>query len=478
MSKMMTQTWKFFLAGEPRESKEKLVVKSPFDGEAAGETFLAGPDDIENATKASVEGFQETRKLRAYERSEILFRIRDGIAADAENFARLMAREAGKPLKDARGEVSRALLTFATAAEEAKRVHGDFLDLNFSAAGKDHYAVYRPFPIGPILAISPFNFPLNLVAHKLAPAIAVGTSFVLKPASATPLTALLLAKVILDAGYPKKAVNVLPCTSAAGEAMVKDDRFKLLSFTGSPTVGWKLKALSGKKKVVLELGGNAGVIVDVGADVELAAKRCAAGGFSYAGQSCISVQRIFVHEKSIDRFTSQLLSHVKNLRVGDPLDETVDLGPMITTEAAERSAAWIDEAVKEGAKVLAGGSRKGSVLSPTVLSSVTPNMKVSCQEVFAPLVTITPFDDFGRALASVNDSWYGLQAGIFSNDFRHIMEAYEDLEVGGVVVNDIPSWRIDPMPYGGIKDSGLGREGIRYAMQEMTEGKLLVMNLS
>jgi acyl-CoA reductase-like NAD-dependent aldehyde dehydrogenase len=477
MEKTALKPWKFFLSGKEHESNDILRVKSPFTGEVVGETFLATPNDLNDAVQSAVEGFEETKRLPAYERSEILFKVRDGIAKEAEAFARLMALEAGKPLKDARLEVSRALLTFATAAEETKRIHGEFLDLNVAKAGLKHYAVYRPFQIGPILAITPFNFPLNLVAHKIAPAMAVGTSFVLKPASATPLTALKLAQIILEAGYPPKAVNVLPCTSSAGEALVKDERLKLLSFTGSPAVGWKLKALSGKKKVVLELGGNAGVVVDQDADVEYAVERCAVGGFSYAGQSCISVQRIFVHEKIAKSFTELFVSRVKHLKLGDPLDETVDVGPMISEESAIRVERWIAEAEENGAKILAGGKRNRSMLEPTVITNVVPSMKVSCQEVFAPIVTLTPFSDFKEVLHFINDSQYGLQAGIFSNNFSNIMLAYQELEVGGVIVGDVPTWRIDPMPYGGVKDSGLGREGVRYAMQEMMEGKLLVLNL-
>lgn len=467
---------KFFLAGKEHESKEILEVKNPYNEEVIGETFLATERDLEEAVEASFQGFQETRKLPAYRRSEILLKIRSKLENEAESFAKLMSLESGKPIKDARREVQRGILTFETAAEEAKRIGGEFLDLNLSLSAENYYGIYRPFPIGPILAITPFNFPLNLVAHKLAPALAVGSSFVLKPASKTPLTSLKLASVILESGYPEKAVNVLPCASSSGEKLVQDERFKLLSFTGSPSVGWKLKNLSGKKKVILELGGNAAVILTPDAPLEWMVKRCVAGGFSYAGQSCISVQRIFVQKTIQEKFTSLFLSEIKKLKTGNPLDEAVDLGPMISEKEALRAESWIQESVHQGAEILTGGKRKGNFLEPTVITHVTHEMKVSCQEIFAPVVIITPYEEFGDALKMVNHSDFGLQAGVFTQNLNQILQAYESLEVGGVLINEVPTWRMDPMPYGGIKNSGLGREGVKYTIQEMTEGKLLVVH--
>lgn len=468
--------WKFFLGGKEKESPQTLKIHSPYDGKLVGETFLAPLEDLQKGIDFACEGFKKTKNLQGYQRSEILMATRDGIAKQKEEFARLICLEAAKPIKDARREVERSLITFTVAAEEAKRMHGDLLDLSITEASKNRYGIFRQFPIGPILGITPFNFPLNLVAHKLAPAMAVGTSFILKPASQTPLSSLKLAEVILEAGYPPEAVNVLPSDSKNIEALLNDNRIKLISFTGSPSVGWKLKAISGNKKVVLELGGNAGVIIDESADLRLAAQRCATGAFSYAGQSCISVQRIFVRDSVMQRFADLLLAQIQKIKSGDPSDESTDLGPMIDENAAKRASAWIEEAVAQNADLLIGGKRSGKFLEPTVLMNVKPEMKVSCEEVFAPLLTITPFADFKEALNALNDSRYGLQAGIFTNQFDHVLQAYSELEVGGIMVNEIPTWRAESMPYGGIKESGFGREGIRYAMQEMTEGKLLVFS--
>jgi glyceraldehyde-3-phosphate dehydrogenase (NADP+) len=335
----------------------------------------------------------------------------------------------------------------------------------------------RRFPLGPILAITPFNFPLNLVAHKIAPSIAAGCTVVHKPAQQTPLSSLLLARLVEEAGWPAGALNVLPFRGSEAEALVTDDRLKKLTFTGSAAVGWELKRKAGKKRVTLELGGNAGVIVHDDADLNYAAERCVTGGFSYAGQSCISVQRILVHDTVYEKFLSVFVPRVQNLKVGDPLDEATDVGPMISEEDARRAAGWVDEAAAAGAKVLCGGNREGSLMEATVLTATRPEMRVNCQEVFAPVVTVEPYHDFAAAVKEVNDSNYGLQAGIFTRDAKLLFEAYEALDVGGVVAGDVPTFRIDHMPYGGVKDSGLGREGLRYAIEEMTERKLLVMNL-
>jgi len=349
------------------------------------------------------------------------------------------------------------------------------MDLQASTAGR--MAIVRRFPLGPIAAITPFNFPLNLVAHKVAPAIAAGCTMVLKPAPKTPLCALLLTEIVEKAGWPAGALNTLSLSNEDAARMVANDRLKLLTFTGSGAVGWALKARAGKKKVALELGGNAAVIVHGDADVDFAAERCALGGFSYAGQSCISVQRIFVQRNVEDKFTASLLSRVSKLKAGDPLDEATDIGPMINEDAAKRAASWVDDAAKSGAKILAGGKRNGAIMDPTVLSHTKPDTRVNCEEVFAPVVVVEPYDDFGDALRWVNDSPYGLQAGLFTRDAKLIFQAYEELEVGGLIVGDMSSFRIDHMPYGGVKDSGLGREGLRYAIEDMTELRLLVLNL-
>jgi glyceraldehyde-3-phosphate dehydrogenase (NADP+) len=335
----------------------------------------------------------------------------------------------------------------------------------------------RRFPLGPIAGITPSNFPLNLVAHKVAPAIAAGCPIILKPAPQTPLTAFLLAEAVEQAGLPDGAFNVLPLSNEDAGLLISDDRIKMISFTGSAPVGWEIKRRAGKKKVVLELGGNAGVIVHGDADLTWAADRCVTGGFSYAGQTCISVQRILVERPAFKKFTDLLLEGVSRLQVGDPMDESTDLGPLIRESDAVRASDWVKEAVQDGATLLCGGKRHGSVLEPTVLTGTRPDMKVNCQEIFAPVVTIESYDDFAVALRRINESPYGLQAGVFTRDANRIFQAYDELEVGGVIAGDVPSFRIDHMPYGGVKDSGLGREGLRYAIEEMTEPKLLVMNL-
>lgn len=471
----------FFLAGQWQKSKHKLEVLNPYDGKAVGITFYASPSDLEKAIQSAVKAFQTTRHLSSHERSEILQKITDGIKAYREELARTLTLEVGKPIKDSLVEVDRAVLTFQTASEEAKRIYGEALPLDLNAASKGRWGIVRRFPLGPILAITPFNFPLNLVAHKLAPAIAAGNTILLKPASKTPLIALKLAQIISESGLPEGALSVLPISSELHDKLVSDERFKLLTFTGSSEVGWALKAKAGKKRVLLELGGNAGVIVDAGLkepQLEYATKRIVIGGFSLAGQSCISVQRIYVHEAIFGEFTEAFVAEVKKLKLGDPLEMDTDLGPMIDKGAAQRTEAWVQEAIREGARVLIGGkAREHNIFEPTILTNTNPKSKVCTHEAFAPLVVLFEFKDFKEAVAEVNNSSYGLQAGVFTPNLEHAFYAFEELEVGGVIINDIPTWRIDPMPYGGVKDSGQGREGLRYAIEEMTERKLMVLNM-
>ncbi len=476
-TKTPTKNYPYFVAGKWVSEGRPLEVVSPYDGALAGVTYWATAEQLEQAIRASVSAFETTKRLPAYERQRVLRTISDSIAARREEFARLMAMEAGKPIKTARAEVDRAVFTFAVAAEESVRIGGEWLPMDLQASTAGRMAIVRRFPLGPIAAITPFNFPLNLVAHKVAPAIAAGCTMVLKPAPKTPLCALLLTEIVEKAGWPAGALNTLSLSNEDAARMVANDRLKLLTFTGSGAVGWALKARAGKKKVALELGGNAAVIVHGDADVDFAAERCALGGFSYAGQSCISVQRIFVQRNVEDKFTASLLSRVSKLKAGDPLDEATDIGPMINEDAAKRAASWVDDAAKSGAKILAGGKRNGAIMDPTVLSHTKPDMRVNCEEVFAPVVVVEPYDDFGDALRWVNDSPYGLQAGLFTRDAKLIFQAYEELEVGGLIVGDMSSFRIDHMPYGGVKDSGLGREGLRYAIEDMTELRLLVLNL-
>ena len=478
----MTREYRFLVNGEWRVSAEPLEVRSPYSGEVAGLTWQATPQDVEDAVAGAAAAFQETRKLPTYRRAELLERIVDKLKAEQESIARLIALEAGKPIRLARAEAARAVMTFTDALEECKRIRGEWLPLDLDANSCGRFGLVRRLPIGPVLAITPFNFPLNLVAHKLAPALACGASVVLKPAPQAPLSALNLARIIheadheagQEAGAPG-AVNALLCPVEAAQAMVSDDRLRVLSFTGSAAVGWTLKQKAGRKRVLLELGGNAGVAVHSDADLDHAAERCVLGGFAYAGQVCIAVQRIYVQQRVADSFVEKLLERVGKLRLGDPLDEATDVGPMISPQAAQRAESWVREAVRGGAKLLAGGARDGSFFQPTVLTHTTPEMRVCREEVFAPVVVLEPYDQLQEALVAINDSPYGLQAGIFTNDQQAIFRAFEELEVGGIIVNDVPTYRADPMPYGGSKDSGIGREGVRYAIQELTEPRVMVL---
>jgi acyl-CoA reductase-like NAD-dependent aldehyde dehydrogenase len=467
----------FFVDGKWVERGEVVEIHAPYDGSVIGQVYQGTHSDAELAIASAVKAFGTTRRLPAFERQRVLRRVSQNIAERKDEFSRTLAQEAGKPIKAARTEVERAIFTFNVAAEESTRIYGEYLPLDWQEYTVGRWGIVRRFPLGPIAGITPFNFPLNLVAHKVAPAIAAGCPLVLKPAPQTPLSSLLLAEAVQQAGWPDGGLNVIPLSNEDARLLVTDERIKLISFTGSAPVGWSIKREAGKKKVVLELGGNGAVIVHNDADLPFAADRCVAGGFSYAGQTCISVQRILVERSVYGKFLDLLLAGVRKLRTGDPLEETTDLGPLIRESDAIRAADWIQEAVRGGARLLCGGQRRGSMLEPTVLTGTRSDMKVNCQEVFAPVVTVEPYDSFDTALRQVNSSAYGLQAGIFTRDAKLLFNAYEELEVGGVIAGDVPSFRIDHMPYGGIKDSGLGREGLRYAIEEMTEPKLLVMNL-
>lgn len=476
MTVIATNAHPIYLAGRWVESDDILTVENPArPGEPVGSTFHATPAQYEEAVAAAVTAFEVTRQLPAYERGRILREISAGLRARREELGRIIALEAGKPIRDALVEVDRATLTFRLGAEEAERMVGEVIPLDLLPSSKGRFGMTRRFPIGPVAAISPFNFPLNLAAHKLAPAIAAGCSIVLKPPSKDPLTMLAVAEIIDAAGVPAGAVSILPMTRELGDRMVSDERFKLLTFTGSPSVGWRMKERAGKKKVVLELGGNAAVIVDESADLDWAVKRILVGAFTYSGQVCISVQRIFVHEPIRAAFTERFLAGVAALRVGDPLDPTTDLGPMVDEHAAARTARWVTEAVALGGKLLAGGTGEGTYFAPTVLADVPLTAQVCSNEAFAPVAVIAGFTDFDAAIAATNDSVFGLQTGVFTNDLANAWRAFAELEVGGVIVNDIPTYRIDHMPYGGVKDSGLGREGLRWAIEDMTEIRIMVM---
>jgi len=467
----------FFLDGKWMEDGDPVEIRAPYDGSVIASIFQGRRQHAEAAIAASVKAFGTTRRLPAFERQRVLRRVAQGIAERKAEFANTIAQEAGKPIRTARIEVERAVFTFTVAAEESTRGHGEYLPLDWQEFTAGRWGIVRRFPLGPVAGITPFNFPLNLVAHKVAPAIAAGCSMVLKPAPQTPLAALLLAELVQQAGWPGGGLNVLPLSNEDSALLVTDERIKLISFTGSAAVGWQIKSDAGKKKVILELGGNCAVIVHNDADLAYAAERCVGGGFAYAGQSGISVQRILVERAMFSKFLELLVAGVEKLKTGDPLDETTDVGPMIRESDAVRASDWIQEAVRGGARVLCGGKRRGPVLEPTVLTGTRPEMKVNCREIFGPVVTVEAYDQFDQALRQVNNSCFGLQAGIFTRDAKLLFTAYEELEVGAVVAGDVPTFRIDHMPYGGIKDSGLGREGLRYAIEEMTEPKLLVMNL-
>jgi glyceraldehyde-3-phosphate dehydrogenase (NADP+) len=471
-----TKPHPIFLAGQWVDSDDVLEVTNPANpGQPAGATYNATPEQYDRAVDAAVTAFEVTRHLPAYERGAILRNVSAGIRARREELGRLIALESGKPIRDALVEVDRATLTFRLGAEEAERMVGETIPLDLNQASRGRVGITRRFPIGPIAAISPFNFPLNLAAHKLAPAIASGNPIVLKPPSKDPLTILTVAEIIEEAGAPAGSVSILPMTRELGDRMVADERFKLLTFTGSPSVGWRMKDRAGKKKVVLELGGNAGAIVDATADLDWAAKRVVTGAYAYAGQVCISVQRLYVHRSVWEPFMARFEQAVAALTVGDPLDPATEVGPMVDEAAVNRTKRWVDEAIAMGGRVVAGGEPDGLFFPPTILIDVPVTAQVCSNEAFAPLVVAFPFDDFDEAVRAVNDSMFGLQTGVFTNDLAHAWQAFGELEVGGVIVNDIPTYRIDNMPYGGVKDSGLGREGLRWAIEDMTEIRIMVM---
>jgi acyl-CoA reductase-like NAD-dependent aldehyde dehydrogenase len=467
---------KIFIAGNWVESSKVLPVINPYTGKVLTQTFFADNPQIQTALQESSKSFEKTRRLPSSQRAEICSVVARKIDDLGEDFAELIVEEAGKQVSDALREVKRASSIFLNAAEEARRFGGDLIPLDLTPGSEGRYGIYRRFPIGPLFAVTPFNFPLNLVAHKVAPAIACGCPFILKPSPKTPLTALLLAGVLEKAGLFPGGFSVFPAENADTEKITADERIKVLSFTGSAAVGWKLKGLAPKKKVLLELGGNAAVVVEPDARLDFALNRIVAGGFGYAGQTCISVQRVYLHESIFKKALGLLVPRVKGLKSGNPAQKETQLGPLISEDAAKRVEAWVKEAIQDGAQLLCGGKRNGSFYEPTLLTNVKPELKVSCEEIFGPVVVMEPYSDYSKTLALVNEGPYGLQAGVFTFDIRKIQQAYETLEVGTVLINEIPTYRVDSMPYGGVKDSGFGREGVKYAMEEYTEPRLLVLN--
>jgi acyl-CoA reductase-like NAD-dependent aldehyde dehydrogenase len=472
----MKKQWSLLLGGKWVSTDDVLEVRSPYDDSLIAEVSRASSAHIEEAASLAAKGFSITRTLTSYERSRMLEAVSALIARRAEEVASMLSLEAGKTIRDARMEVARASNTFKVASEEARRIGGEYISLDWIQGSQGRFGITRRFPLGPVLGITPFNFPLNLVAHKVAPAIAAGNSVVIKPASSTPLCSLALGEMLLEAGLPPEAITVLPSRASLAESLVSDERFKIFSFTGSSDVGWRLKGLAGKKRVTLELGGNAAAIVDDDAPLEATAEKCVRGAFANAGQICISIQRIYVHKDIYEPFIQMLITKTKNLVLGNPLDERTDVGPLIDSAAAEKTEAWVKEALKGGARALAGATRNGNIYEPTILVDARPDTKVSCCEVFAPVVVVDRFSDIREAIEKANASTFGLQAGIFTQKVDAAIKAFELLEVGGVVLNDVPTYRVDHMPYGGVKDSGFGREGLKYAIEEMTELKLLAIN--
>jgi len=471
----LKETYPLYLANEAQQPNTDLIVTDKFTGKPATRVALADAKTIEAGIEAATHAAEPMARMAAYERQAVLQHCVDRFRERSEELAYALCVEAGKPIKDSRGEVSRLIDTFRIAAEESVRMTGEVQPLDISPRARGYQGIWKRVPIGPCSFISPFNFPLNLAAHKIAPAIAVGCPFVMKPASRTPLGAIIMGEVLAETNLPTGAFSILPASRDGADLFTTDERLKLLSFTGSPDAGWDLKARAGKKKVVLELGGNAAVIIDKDADLEDAVERTVFGAFYQSGQSCIGVQRILVHDSVYDAFRDKLVAKTKTLIAGDPHDENTFVGPMIDVKEAERLDNWIQEAVAKGATLLCGGKRDGAMLEATLLEDVARETKLNIEEAFGPAAFLMRFKSFDEALDIVNDSKFGLQAGIFTRDLFQMLDAWDRLDVGGVVINDVPSYRVDNMPYGGVKDSGLGREGIRFAMEDMTEIRNLVI---
>jgi len=470
------QSFEIYCAGKFITTSVKLIVINPYNGSEVAATFLAGDLELDQAITAAEDIAEELRNTPSYVRYKILKQISEELLLLRQQFAELITLESGKPIRYALGEVDRSIQTFTVAAEESRRLPKEYLSMDWTSAGEGKEGLVKYFPVGIVAGIAPFNFPLNLAVHKIAPAIAAGCAIILKPSSLTPLSTLMLAQIIDQTALPKGAVSILPMNRKTGNKLVTNERISLLSFTGSPEVGWKMKRDAGEKKVVLELGGNAGVIVSHGADMEAAVSKCVAGGFSYSGQVCIHTQRIYVLHDLFDAFVRKFVELVKLLKQGNPIDPATDMAVMIDDENAVRVENWINEAVKGGAKILTGGKRANSFMQATVLTNTKEDMKVCSAEVFGPVVVIESVNSFAKALEHINSGRFGLQAGVFTDSISEMNEAFNQLQVGGVIINDVPTFRVDHMPYGGIKDSGSGREGVKYTILDMMEPRLLVKN--
>jgi acyl-CoA reductase-like NAD-dependent aldehyde dehydrogenase len=464
------------LGSEDAYRAQVVTIRNPYNGAPVAEVCYADTADAELACVLAEQAFAQTKGLSSWERAAILNRVADALADQTAHIAGLIVLEAGKPIADARNEVARAIQTFRVAADEAKRIGGDVTPADWTPGTEGRVALSRRFPIGPILGITPFNFPVNLVAHKLAPAIASGNPIIIKPAPQTPLSALWLGRIVREAGWPAGAISVLPCTNQVTAQLVADSRIAMLSFTGSASVGWMLRRQAATPRVTLELGGNAALIVCEDADLPKVIPKIVAGGFTYAGQSCISVQRVYVHASLKVRLIEGLVAAMRTLTMGDPADASTRVGPMINETAAIRAESWIAEAIRLGATLHHGGKRSGTMLRPALLSDVVTTAQLSCEEVFAPVVIVEGYEDFAEALATVNRSKYGLQAAIFTGQWKKLIQAWNELDVGAVLVDESTAWRADHLPYGGVKNSGVGREGVRSAILEMTEARLLILS--
>jgi acyl-CoA reductase-like NAD-dependent aldehyde dehydrogenase len=471
----LREKYPYYLANRPQQPNADLEVTDKYTGKIAARVALADAAAIDRAIGAAVQAAEPMARMAPFERQAVLEHCVTRLKERAEELAYSLCVEAGKPIRDSRGEVARLIDTFRIAAAEAVRIGGEVLNLEISPRARGYAGMYKRVPIGPCSFISPFNFPLNLAAHKIAPAIAAGCPFVLKPASRTPIGALTIGEILAETDLPRGAFSILPCHRDGADLFTTDERLKLLSFTGSAAVGWKLKSQAGKKKVILELGGNAACIVDEDVDLKDAVDRIIVGAFYQSGQSCISVQRILVHERVYDELRDRLVAATKALKMGDPKVEETFIGPMISEDEAKRLESWINDAEQAGGRVLCGGRRDGVMLEAALLENVPKDQPLCAEEAFGPVAVLDRFSDFDAALDEVNNSRYGLQTGVFTRDVYKIQRAWDRLEVGGVIIGDAPSWRVDNMPYGGVKDSGLGREGVRYAIEDMTEPRLLVI---
>lgn len=471
----LEDTYPLYLKNKAAQPNTDLEVTDKYTGEIAFRTALANPEIIDQAIVGTVEATEPMARMASYERKAVLDHCVSRFEERFDELAYSLCVEAGKPIGDAEGEVTRLIDTFRIAAEESTRMYGEVMPLDISERARGYQSIWKRYPLGPCSFISPFNFPLNLAAHKIAPALAVGCPFILKPASATPLGALIIGEILAETDLPEGAFSILPASRDGADLFTVDERLKLLSFTGSDEVGWALKARAGRKKVVLELGGNAAVIIDRDADLEDALERVIKGTYYQSGQSCISVQRILIHADVYDEFRDMLVDKATSLKTGDPKDHDTFIGPMIDDGEAERLKGWIDEAVTNGAKLLCGGGRDGRMVEATLVEDVDRSAKLVNEEAFGPVAVLMKFTDFDEALEEVNRSEFGLQAGVFTRDLFKVLDAWDRLQVGGLMVNEIPSYRVDNMPYGGVKNSGFGREGIRFSMEEMTEIRNLVI---